>query len=407
MWSFLWSKSSEEGISDIGTKGRNNMARHGENIRKRVDGRWEGRYKTYSEKKGRYLYRSVYGSTYAEAKEKLTAAKLTPQKNLFPDSRAKAENVGNAHATVLFSEVAKAWLEEKREKCKYSTYVKYETVYRTHLSAIFDSCHLSEIDKEEFQSKIFDHLFSDEVSESLQRSVCCVMNQIIRHANETYGLRISILKRPVMKVKKKTMETFSKSERLRLFSSIYNAPDKYGTALVLCLYTGLRLGELCALRWTDFNLKEMTLTVERTVQRIAVKNQATKTILMEMEPKSESSKRTIPISTKVGELLTALHENQPYVFGGDKPMEPRTLQYRFKKILSLAEIESRNFHMIRHTFATSCIESGMDVKSLCEILGHSDVKITMNRYVHPTMDSKRKQLETLSEFYGQICGQVA
>ena len=88
-------------------------------------------------------------------------------------------------------------------------------------------------------------------------------------------------------------------------------------------------------------------------------------------------------------------------------MEPRTLQYRFKKILAMAQVDERNFHMLRHTFATSCIECGMDVKSLSEILGHSEVKITMNRYVHPTMDSKRKQLAKLAGFYGQIHGQMA
>ena len=83
------------------------------------------------------------------------------------------------------------------------------------------------------------------------------------------------------------------------------------------------------------------------------------------------------------------------------------MQYRFKKILKAAEINDRNFHLLRHTFATNCVENHMDVKTLSEILGHSDVKITLNRYVHPTMESKRKQLGTLPDFYGQICGQVA
>lgn len=83
------------------------------------------------------------------------------------------------------------------------------------------------------------------------------------------------------------------------------------------------------------------------------------------------------------------------------------MQYRFKKILRIVEIEDRNFHILRHTFATNCIENGMDVKSLSEILGHSDVKITLNRYVHPTMDSKRRQIGMLPNFYGQICGHAA
>lgn len=83
------------------------------------------------------------------------------------------------------------------------------------------------------------------------------------------------------------------------------------------------------------------------------------------------------------------------------------MQYRFKRILDAAGVDGRNFHMLRHTFATNCVESGMDVKVLSVILGHSDVKITMNRYVHPTMDSKRRQMGKLPDFYGRIRGQVA
>lgn len=395
-----------EGFECVRRKGEGSgMARHGENIRKRADGRWEGRYKTYSEEKGKDVYRSVYGCTYAVVKEKLMAAKMTPQKNLLFRECAGGERMEVSCANVTFSEAAVEWLEEKREKCKYSTYIKYESVYRVHLSASLGTDLLSE-----FKPEISDHIFLEKYSESLQRSICCVMNQIIRHVNRKYGLQIPILQRPAIKMKK-AMETFTNSERLRLFSSIYDAPDKYGTAIILCLYTGLRIGELCALRWKDIGFKEMTLAVERTVQRIAVKDQNTKkgvkTCLMETEPKSESSKRIIPISAEIVKLLSNLDMDKPYVFGGDKPAEPRTLQYRFKKILAAANVGERNFHMLRHTFATSCIESGMDVKSLCELLGHSDVKITMNRYVHPTMDSKRKQLETLSGFYGQIHGQAA
>ena len=147
--------------------------------------------------------------------------------------------------------------------------------------------------------------------------------------------------------------------------------------------------------------------VNRTVQRIAVNGCRTKTVLMETEPKSENSRRTIPLTAEMAGLLARLDTGRPYVFGGEKALEPRTMQYRFGKILKESVIDNRNFHTLRHTFATNCVENGMDVKSLSELLGHSDVKITLNRYVHPTMDSKRKQIDSLSDFYGQICGQVA
>ena len=150
----------------------------------------------------------------------------------------------------------------------------------------------------------------------------------------------------------------------------------------------------------------MSMTVNSTVQRIAVQGRMTRTLLLEAAPKSESSRRTIPLTAEIIKLLTQLKENRPYVFGGDTPLEPRTMQYRYKKLLKEADVDDRNFHILRHTFATNCIENGMDVKALSEILGHSDVKITLNRYVHPTMESKRKQIGLLPDFYGQILGHV-
>ncbi len=427
------------------------MARRGENIRKRKDGRWEGRHKVYHAVKERYVYHSVYGYSYAEVKEKLAIAKLTHQNNLSLKGAEMTSGTGSADTVVLFSDAAAEWLEIKWEKCKYSTYIKYETVYRTHLSALLGDFYLSNANFKSFQEKIFDHLSSGCFSESLQKSICCVVNQILRHVGEKYGLRLPVLKRPDTKQRKKTLETFTASERQRMFSVIREKgaeSDKYDAALVLCLYTGVRIGELCALRWSDLDFREMTLSVNRTVQRIAARNscvdktgnpcaegqkgnpcvegqarnshadqsgtqktcpykkQGAKTVLLETEPKSESSRRKIPIPAEGEGLFSRLDRSRPYVFGGDKPMEPRTLQYRFKKILAAAKVDERSFHMLRHTFATSCIECGMDVKSLSEILGHSDVKITMNRYVHPTMDSKRKQMGVLSDFYGNVWGQI-
>lgn len=117
--------------------------------------------------------------------------------------------------------------------------------------------------------------------------------------------------------------------------------------------------------------------------------------------------REIPISEEIKELLIYTKRgSDTYVVGGDKPMEPRTYQNRFKKYLRDIKVKEYNFHILRHTFATNCIDSGMDVKSLSEILGHSDVQITLNRYVHPTMDTKRKYIATLSSSYRQYYGQV-
>lgn len=387
------------------------MARHGENIRKRKDGRWEGRYKVFDEKNKKYSYRSVYGKDYREVKEKLFNAKFhfvyqALNEKTMPDGyRNDYRKSTNIYCNaILFSQVAKEWLENIFIKRKYSTYIKYDTIYQTHLAETIGSYQISADKVQELQEKIFDHLSKKEMSESLQKSIICVVNQILLFAKEKYSFDMPLLEMSPVKAKKKIVKTLSRIEQAKLFDCIYAQTDKFSIAVLLCLYTGLRLGELCALQWKDIDFEGMSLTVNQIVQRLAIQDHPAKTILLETEPKSESSKRTIPLTLELLGVLSRLKRNQPYVFGADRPLDSRTMQYRFKKILKEAGIDDRNFHILRHTFATNCIENGMDAKTLSELLGHSNVKITLNRYVHPTMELKRKQLRVLSAFYGQICG---
>ena len=300
--------------------------------------------------------------------------------------------------SIKFSQAAEEWLEIVMNQNKYSTYVKYRTLYYTHIAEILGSYSISQIDDTQFQ---IDAAF--QLSDSMKKSIYCVVNQILKYAWKKYSIQSTPLKRDKYKSRKKRIEIFSKNEQSRLITSLYNNNDRYKTAVILCLNTGLRIGELCALKWDDIDFNNFTISVNRTVQRIKTQESFPKTLLLETEPKSMSSIREIPISKAIFFLLTKQCNHGPYIFGGEKPLEPRTLQYQFKKILSEAGICNKNFHVLRHTFATNCIENETDIKSLSEILGHSDVKITLNRYVHPTMDSKRRHIERLGDFYEQIC----
>lgn len=383
LWSHLWSK------------GWDGMGRHGENIRKRKDGRWEGRFKEYSIEKNKIIYRSVYASSYDEVKRKLATQKKTCDNNL---SDAQP---GACTTSVLFETAAKAWLESVASSRKYSTFVKYQTIYSKHLADTIGSYDVTKITVALINEKI-----SESASESLVKSIFCVVNQVFAFAGNQYAVAVSKLKRDAMKRKKKPVEVLSQEEQARLLSCIHRAINKFKVSIFLCLCTGLRLGEVCVLKWSDIDFTYKLITVSRTVQRIAVCGTTSKTILMETSPKSECSKRQIPISRHMLTLLSQFRNDKEYVFGGDKPLEPRTLQYRFKKYLREAEISDHNFHVLRHTFATNCVEKGTDAKSLSEMLGHADVRITLNRYVHPSMDVKRRHLDSLERFYGQIVGQT-
>ena len=130
-------------------------------------------------------------------------------------------------------------------------------------------------------------------------------------------------------------------------------------------------------------------------------------MLYECEPKSSCSKREIPLPDAIVEKLSDYYKDSaPYVFGKHKPMEPRTYQKKLKTYLKACGIPDKNFHALRHTFATNCIGNGMDVKCLSELMGHSEVQITLNRYVHPSMETKRQHLNALGTIYGQRIGQA-
>lgn len=311
----------------------------------------------------------------------------------------------NKNEKVTFGRSAEEWLSYKSKNLKYSTYIKYRSIYKNHLETAVSKMEISEINIDILDRTVF-HVDNAEraLSLNLQDSIINLANQVITFANENYGCTVMPLKhRKKAKPKLKTISIFNLNEQAQIFQYVYDHMDICGVGILLCLSTGLRLGEICALKWEDIDFINHILYVRRTVQRIEVDNAETKTILMESEPKSQCSIREIPLSQGIIELLLSNKKEAVYLMNKNKPMEPRSYQKKFKSILKGAGISDKNFHILRHTFATNCVNSGMDVKCLSEILGHSDVKITLNRYVHPTMDTKRKHINTLSDFYCQIC----
>ncbi|MBP3856662.1 MAG: site-specific integrase, partial [Ruminiclostridium sp.] len=168
--------------------------------------------------------------------------------------------------------------------------------------------------------------------------------------------------------------------------------------IAVCLYTGIRIGELCAMQWKDIDLEKRTLTVKKTIQRIQTPDNTKRTKLVITEPKSQSSIRIIPIPECLAEKLGSYVGNEDdYILSGtSKPVEPRTMQNRFARILKNANLPSLHFHSLRHAFATKCIALGFDVKTLSEILGHSSIELTLNRYVHSSMDRKKACMDKLT-----------
>lgn len=378
------------------------MPRRGDNIRKRTDGRWEGRYRVISED-GRKRYLSVYGKTYGEVKEKISA-------EMYLSGRADSTVLqpvqisGNPQVCDIdFCVLMEEWLGEVEQNRKYSTYVKYKKLYTCHIQNVFSSDKLSQMTNGYIQT----HLAALEMSDATRHNVLAVMKQALRYAEKQYGYPMPSLMGCTMQKRPHSIEVMDRMEQIRLIQFLNSDMDISKAGIYLCLFTGIRLGEVCSLKWADIDQNRGLLHVNRTVQRIESKEGPTKTVLLESPPKSVFSKRVIPMTDSLLSLLIKFkREGQEYVLQKNRPMEPRTYQNHFKKYLKQIDAPNYNFHVLRHTFATNCVDSGMDIKSLSEILGHSNVQITLNRYVHPSMDTKRKYLNALSAEYGQICGQA-
>ena len=200
-------------------------------------------------------------------------------------------------------------------------------------------------------------------------------------------------------VKQKQIDVLSEWESQRITAAVMQKPNVENLSYLLCLDTGIRLGEVCALRWSDIDFHSGLLHIRRTAYRI---NYGGRTELVLQTPKSECSLRDLPLTAKMLSLLRPLRTKpENYILtGSSKPMEPRTLQYRFQRFQVTLNIPTRNYHVLRHSFATRCIERGMDAKTLSEILGHANVKTTLQMYTHPSMQSKRRLLEIASAMSG-------
>ena len=209
-------------------------------------------------------------------------------------------------------------------------------------------------------------------------------------------------------VPRKEIEVLTEEEQVKLVKYIKaNIRNEIkGVGILLSLYAGTRLGEICALRWKDLRLDIGIINITKTMQRVknTDKEADTKTKIVIDTPKTQNSIRQIPIPDFLLTELKIWSERYPenaYILTGDteKYIEPRSYQNSFKRYLKQTGIRNINFHALRHTFATRAIEQKVDAKSLSDILGHATVKFTLERYVHPSFTQKKQNIEKLEIFY--------
>lgn len=290
------------------------------------------------------------------------------------------------------------WLNSMRFMLKKSTYAHYTQIVKNHISpdlgyikaSNLNTSIIEEYINQKFECGRIDGLGG--LSEKSIRDIVVVLRQILSYANIHIQFRLP-------KIKKKDIKILSKKEQKELEQIVIEMNTTYSLGIVLGLYTGMRLGEVCALQWKDIDLKRKVIHVNETMVRIQEEDNDKKTRIIIDNPKTEHSKREIPINRFLYSHLKAIEERDKekyFLTGTRRYIEPRTYYNRYKRIIDMVCTESYGFHALRHTFATRCIEIGMDPKTLSEILGHSDVKVTLSLYVHPTNKLKNKYMEKLN-----------
>lgn len=368
------------------------MSKKGENIYKRKDKRWEARYVKGYRPDGAPKYGYCYGKTYREAKQKVTQAKAALLTGI-PAATASRRR--------RFACYCDEWLQLNRNRIKESTYVKYSAILEKHIKPRLGGClvqSLSSLLIEQFSHEL---LYEEELAPKTVKDILTMLHSVIRYTTKQFPEPLPMVEIVYPKVPRNEMRVLTREEQTRFVQYLLQDMDECKFGVLLALLTGMRIGEVCALRWENVSLTEQTIRVRSTMQRLRNfdENRTSKTKILISEPKSSNSTRVIPLT----EYTVKLCQTQwcmnaaAFVLTGeaDRYIEPRSMQYRLERYTEECGLEDVHFHTLRHTFATRCVEVDFEIKSLSEILGHSSPRITLERYVHSSLELKRSNMNKL------------
>lgn len=285
---------------------------------------------------------------------------------------------------------------------QYLENIKYSIKQKTYLFYLqINDIYISRFNKEITSNNLngFVASIKEKYSYSTTKLVKSLINRSLDFAlknnliDEKIVISIGLKNKQVRKV-----EAFEKQEQTKIEKYILENGKWYHYGILISLYTGLRLGEVLALKWQNVDMKNKLIYIDKTVSTIS---QNHKTLTIESSPKTQSSIREIPISKKLLDLMKVLRKNSKsdyvIVSHNGKQIQPRAYQKAFENLLKKLKIKHYGFHSLRHTFATRLLENGVDIKTISELLGHSSPTITLNRYVHTNLQNKRKAIEIFNK----------
>lgn len=298
-----------------------------------------------------------------------------------------------------FGEICDEWLQCNQLRLKPSTCVKYRTIIDKHINPVLGTLSLSGITGAVIGGFSAGLIEGQGLAPKTVKDILVLLHSILEYGCRQYpeaGVSVEI---PYPRTPSREMRVLSREEQKILTDYLLAdlCPCKFG--ILLTLWTGMRIGEICALRWDHISLQDQSIRIDMSMQRLrSSANWPRKTSIMLDPPKTSTSVRTIPIGNYVTALCRRMVPKAPDAYiltGTERYMEPRLLQYYFQRYLADCGLKNVTFHTLRHTFATRCVEAGVEIKSLSEILGHANTTITLSRYVHSSMELKRENIKKL------------
>ena len=306
------------------------------------------------------------------------------------------------HKTVR--EIAAAWKEYKRPYVKQSTMAAYVLILENHVLPYFgdgDSLH-----EQEVQAFVLQKLERG-LSVKTVKDILIVLKMVMKFGvkNEWMTYYEWDIKYPTTSTNKE-LEVLSVANHRKILNYIQSHFTFTGLGIYISLSTGLRIGEICALKWSDINVADGTITVSRTIERIyIIEGEKKHTELIINTPKTKNSCREIPMSKELLTMIKPLKKvvnDDFYVLTNDeRPTEPRTYRNYYNGLMTKLDIPKLKYHGLRHSFATRCIEAGCDYKTVSVLLGHSNISTTLNLYVHPNMEQKKRCITKMFKSLGK------
>lgn len=296
------------------------------------------------------------------------------------------------------SQIAGLWKEEKRQFVKKSTFAAYSLIVETHLQPAFGN--LTAVTEKDVQDFVLQKL-NGGLSQKTIKDMLIVLRMILKFgAKKNYCVYAPIDVIFPTDRERQELEVLSITNQKKIMRFVEDNFTFRNLGIFICLSTGIRIGEICALTWDDIDTENGVIHIRKTIQRIYVKeNGIKKTELLIDTPKTATSMRDIPMIKDLYEILKPLKKvvnNDYFVLTNEAtPTEPRTYRNYYKKLLDKLGIPPIKFHGLRHSFATRCIESKCDYKTVSVILGHSNISTTLNLYVHPNYEQKKKCIDKM------------